>query len=1313
MIKIRNFCDFHCLISILFRFSPLIFILFLFISIQTGRFIEWHQPLIGPSVLYWNIHSLLILFSLLSFNRDYFTIDCKQIYCDFNNLCLCQNYSQHYFDITCVNVPMDSFPNLTELSIRDQRYRHLYRVRIIGSKHLTRIEAGHFDNIMTLASLSITKTRLIHIDPQTFIMTPISSTLTSLDLSYGNLYEIPFEAIEPLNELRWLSLKGNQIESIQNSMIHSNKLQNDRNHHRSSQGIMTNRSISNNIGLKSLKTLLLNENQLVLIEDRSFRNFPSLELINFDHNMIERIEGDPFPSNLKSLYLSNCLLRKIPFESIQNLPLLELLQLKGNLINHLSPFKLSVRRIQLIDLSHNLITRIPEDLFANFNGQPTSFNFDTINTNTINRSRNGTKNNAREDGEQQNNSNSMDSTIYNFDFHYENGMNESATNHRSSIDWRLPSSSLRIDQLYLDFNFIQSLPNGVFRGVLIHKLSISNNRLTSSQIDPETFQGPTEFGLKVLDFNYNLIDGYPIALKSLRSLQRLSLRNNRIDRIDSDAFERCTSTLENLDLSQNLFEEIPSKALNRLKNLIKLNMHDNVIQSVNKNSLEGWCRKLKSLTLSKNGLVHLDPDAFHQCNQLSELRLGGNKFLHLQANLFDANNLSKLQLLDLSSLRKVDWIEQSGNNRHHANHFDEENKYNSNGNKRSKNQLNLIANNQSEESLYEKNILSQLKWLQFDFNRIEKIPPEMIRLFPRIKHLDLQNNLIKTIENDDFKGLNNLTSIILSNNNIRVLRTSSFENLKQLESLTLHFNRIKTIQTHSFNRLPRLQSLVLSKNQINYLWPDSFYNLSTQSRSLTLMLDDNRIQCFSVDCLRNIFLRNNLEKAHPQQNRSTQFVQDFSLYLNISHNRIKTFENCSNYWTFSQRRNRKNFEHTFNQHHHHHRHQQSSRSRIEISVLDLSHNQIENFQREFFDEFCSNTLSLLINNNLIRSLPLKLFIQCKRLQTLSLNYNLIQNVRNDLDFISDETNTNDDDMIGLNKSNSNDRDRIIKHFSIQSLSLHHNSIVNLQGFAEIFDRSLRLKILNLDHNKIESLPFDIFHRTSLISLSISSNLLESLDSSGDLNDKCFGISGSLKYLDLSKNLLSSLPKRILHCQNLIELILSENRIYLIDTILMRPLSRLLINLQRLELNQNPIDFNHFDRKIRADFDFLNNNSMLLVLNLNHLNLVRLQELNLPYLHTLDLSWNNLNSIHNRIFSQTRNIRSLNLASNRLNEIPKNIWKYITRLQHLNLCDNPIDVLDSSSFAGLKFLRFLDIRGLNLQFIDSRIFIYQRCRLSNN
>lgn len=1142
---------------------------------------------------------------------NHFTIESKQIYCDFNRLCLCQNYTSQYMDVTCVNVPLDSMPELSH-------YQHLYRVRIIGARLLTQLYPGSFQNLITLASLAITNSRLFYVNPDTFRDSAIRHTLTTLDLSYGSLLEMPIQALVHLHQLQWLSLKGNQIEMIKHKEMAE---------------------------LSSLRTLLLNENLLFILEDKSFQKFTNLELINFDDNMIERVEGNPFPSTIRSLYISNCLLRKIPFDSIQNLPKLEILQLRGNLISHLSPFKLAVNKIQLIDLSHNLISLIPNDLFANF---------DRINIDNVSLNNNG------QYGQQQES------------YH---------------------EPLLKIEQFYLDFNFIQSLSSDLFRSVLIEKLSITNNRISSELISPNAFQGPTANGLKVLDLNYNLIDNYPTALKKLKSLRHLLLKNNRINKIDADSFNNCALTLEVLDLSQNLIEQIPRMALNGLKNLIRLNLHDNLITKIYKNDFTGGlCSKLKSLTISKNNLDYLEWETFETCTKLTELRLGGNKLLQISPYSL-AKWLNKLQLLDLSSLNSVVWMSQAN--------------YDGNNDDGNKNQT-------AEQRLVP--LFTNVKWVQLDFNFLKIIPNKLMELFPNIKHLDLQNNFINNVT-DELKLATNLTSIILSNNNLTTISSHSFSGLSFLESITLYFNRIEKIQTRSFEYLPRLQSLVLSKNQINYIEPNAFYNLSNYSNSLAVMLDGNNLRCLSV---------NTFQYISGQQ-------PEFSLYLNASHNQIKTFANCQMNNGIDRNENdvrndvdgddevdeedddeydehllsavefkiNNNANHEYSMANYNGTMGQIVRAAsnqlgqtLAIRVLDISHNQIVKLTSHFLFGFCTKTLSLLANNNLIRSLPIYLFTVCAQLQTLSLNHNLITNVyhgnvkrrqKNILSIINNDYRPFNNGQLNL--------------ISIQTLGLHHNLIKDLNSFSLIFKNAPNLKTLHLNHNQLELIPANLFYQTSIVNLNLAHNRLK-LD---EPVDECFGIKATLKYLDISFNLLSTIPKRLLFCQNLIELIISNNRIHTFKFI--TPLCHVLTHLQRLELNDNPIQFDAYNEN--TNLQFLNNNSMLSILNLNNLNIFQLEEFNIPYLHTLDLSKNNITNINSRLLSRSRNVRILNLAENQLHEVPKHIWKYITRLQNLNLRNNPIDILDSSSFAGLKHLRYLDIRGLNLQYIDSRIFIYQR------
>ncbi|KAI2804927.1 Leucine Rich Repeat [Blomia tropicalis] len=1115
------------------------------------------------------------------------SIEPKQINCDFNQLCLCQNYTIQYVDVTCINVPLVSVPVLSQ-------YPHLYRIRLIGVAELTQLQANSFERLITLASLTISKSRLSFVNESTFAQSSIKKTLSTVEFSYGRLVEIPVNALVHLNQLQWLSLKGNQIE-----MIRSKDL----------------------VGLSSIRTLLLNENWLSIVEDHTFESLSTLELIDFDGNMIERVEGTPFPQSLKSLSISNCLLRKIPFASLQNLANLEVLQLRGNLISHLSPFKLAMHTMELIDLSHNLISNLPNDLFASFN--------QTHKWTYSNRTRNG----------------EMPPT--------------SSSSSSSSPPSPPPPSPLplfTIRKFYLDFNFIHSIPPELFRAVQIEKLTLSSNRISSSLIAPNAFAGPLERSLKVLDLNYNLIDKYPVALKSLQALRQLLLKNNRIKQIDSDAFHQCSRTLEVLDLSQNLLSRMPREALSPLRQIVKVNMHDNLIDKLNQLDLRGWCHTLKSLTLSKNNLQSIE-GAFEPCPHLTELRLGGNKLLQMDAKALGPY-LGRLRLLELSSLHNVQhWLSE-------------------------------MAKHVPMQSL------NQVKWLQFDYNQLTTIPSHLVKLFPSLMYLDLQNNHIENIK-DELSQLTNLTTIILSHNSIDRLNKSTFRALNRLESIAIYYNRIRTIKSGAFDNLPKLHSLVLSKNMIETIETGAFRSISFNASSLTLMLDENRLRCLSADTFAHIGRPSMMDNvsSSSSSSSSSSASSEFMLYLNVSHNQIETFANCphndnndevvqlSSSLLSSNESSDIEWADGSNQ----------RMQTLPIRVLDLSFNRITTLTGHFFHTFCSNVFSLLANNNLIRSLPTDWLWLCPHLQTLSLNYNHISEAAT----FTRTVWTGNRQLIGSRLTNSTTTTNTDVVLQIQTLSLRANMIKTLTSFESLFDKLVNLKWLDLSFNQIETIPLNFLNKTALIKLNLSHNRLQS----DELGDQCFGVR-SLKYLDITHNLLTTLPDRLASCIQLIELLASNNQIHSFNYL--APLARTLTQLQRLDLFENPIK----SHEQRANFVFLNNHSMLDSLNLNWLNIEHLDELNVPYLHRLELSGNSISNINSKVLSRCRNLRWLNLSHNSFNNVPKHIWKYVIRLRHLDLCENPIEVLDSSSFAGLKYLKTLDIRGLKLQYIDSRIFLYQ-------
>ena len=860
---------------------------------------------------------------------------------------------------------------------------------------------------------------------------------------------------------------------------------------------------------------------------------------------------------------------------------------------------------------------------------------------------------------------------------------------------------MEIRSLHLDFNFITALPPALFSTVRIEKLTLSSNRIAEL---PETlfaWPSPLAASLAVLDLNYNLLEGLS-ALRPLTALRQLTLKNNRIREIAQPdlVFEGCSATLELLDLSQNLLEAMP--VFNRLQSLVKVNLHQNLIRRLAAADFEGggWCARLRSLSLSKNSLTSVEADTFRSCSSLTELRLGGNRLLQLDSRTVDglaAALGSSLRLLDFSSLGSLErWISE-----------DEE---------------------EDQTSLQQ---FPHVKWLQLDLNALKRLPKALGRRLPSLRHLDLQNNAIsgELGGGELLRQFSNLTTLILSQNRLTTLKRGAFAGLSRLESVALYYNRIERIEQGAFSGLPRLHSLVLTANQLASVEVGAF-QLSTLATStsagqsaaaaaaaaVTVMLDQNRLQCLAANSFSLLIETTTTEKTSnyslngaefPRVNRTSTLYNInnnnsmLRLYLNVSHNQIKTFSpDCSpssgtadsekveeekeeeeeEGSSFTPNKLANQAGQTLKQSQ---SSSQSWRLPLPIRVLDVSANRLAGqLSHYFLTVFCSSAVSLIANQNQLRRLPARLPAS---LQTLSLNHNQIMGVAENEE---EEKKGKEEQVEKLSTSSR-----------LHTLSLRHNAIADLTSFRAFFARLPALKALDLTGNRLEAIPGRrFFAGTSLVKLILADNRL-TLEDDGDgdmsdMDDSCFGLSASLKVLDLGGNRLAALSQRLLACSALVELLASGNRIASYRT-LASPLVRALPLLQRLDLQaQQQQKDEHQRSSTSLSLAFLANHSSLSSLNLNHLaiggglfgggggdsgdgggdshhshnhnhNHQQAQILAVPFLHRLELAGNGLPTIGSRTLSRCRNIRHLNLAANRLQEVPKHVWKYLTRLRYVS------------------------------------------------
>lgn len=180
------------------------------------------------------------------------------------------------------------------------------------------------------------KVKIIHRDIR------LLKNLIKLDLSNNFIRHLPEEICE-LTYLNWLNLSNNKLESLPNNM---NKLV-----HLEELGLGMNKltKLPKLDKLLKLKILPLFKNNLTEVED-SLRYCRSIEKLDFSDNKLKKLPD--FLLKLTSLRYLNC---------------------KGNLIEHIDDENLEYinSKINMIDLSENLLTSVPFKFFKVFSNLTT------------------------------------------------------------------------------------------------------------------------------------------------------------------------------------------------------------------------------------------------------------------------------------------------------------------------------------------------------------------------------------------------------------------------------------------------------------------------------------------------------------------------------------------------------------------------------------------------------------------------------------------------------------------------------------------------------------------------------------------------------------------------------------------------------------------------------------------------------------------------------------------------------------------------------------------------------------------------------
>jgi Leucine-rich repeat (LRR) protein len=156
------------------------------------------------------------------------------------------------------------------------------------------------------------------------------------------------------------------------------------------------------------------------------------------------------------------------------------------------------------------------------------------------------------------------------------------------------NNTLKVNDLKLDYNYIEELQEGVFKSLMPRRVYLGMNRI--KHIDKNAFQG-VEDTLELFDMERNKLNNISEAFNQLKNLRYLYISNNNISTVRVDAFSSFSETLRALSLSGNHISTFPRDALRLCTELSHLNIGYNDIKEVVAQDFLGWASKIDTLIL--------------------------------------------------------------------------------------------------------------------------------------------------------------------------------------------------------------------------------------------------------------------------------------------------------------------------------------------------------------------------------------------------------------------------------------------------------------------------------------------------------------------------------------------------------------------------------------------------------------------------------------------------------------------------------------------------------------------------------------------
>jgi Leucine-rich repeat (LRR) protein len=891
-----------------------------------------------------------------------------------------------------LNIKNKFITNISNSNVKELFTLNL-RILFINECKLKTFDRNTFKTMLNLNKLSLARNEIDSISGMAFNYFS-QSNIFELYLSENKLNKIQCGQFNDMSKLRLLYIDHNYVASIEVGSfdnlknlielnLHANRLNKIEHGYFNALSNLQVLFVDNNLiesievnsfdSMFKLKRLHLHSNKIKEIQNKNLYERKELETLYLYQNNIETIETIPFYTlySLKKLYLSSNKIKSVKFVNFIDLQKLEELKLNKNEIGSLEINTFIVlENLCALDLSANKIAKLVSGVF------------------------NGLLNVKR------------------LDLHL-NDINYIESNALAHL--------LSLTSLNLDSNRILTLKSIQFNSNLI-ELSCRFNMLSNlSEINATS--------LKQLDISFNRIQTIRLVTH-LSRLEHLDLSQNRLVKIEVNAFSKLANNLEHLNLSGNKLDLKNGESLFSSQSRLEfIDLSFNDIKYIDSNSTFQHMSSLKALNMSYNKLSYLDSFIFGYLSQLSDLNLASNNLKNLSKDCFFTLNHLKVLKLGFNQLEYVDFYV----NNNSLEIFDLEHnkialiKANDFEFKLNLTLLNLNSNPITEIHAKAFVNLRALKTLKISNTSVNLLPVtktlvqlDLSNLFNlslssddylsrQIEWINVANASIRNVSfhrflsnrtvyvdfsfnsvtRDDLKMLDSsLQTLILRRCNLHELSQINFDKLFNLKHLDVSSNNLTFLSLTLFERTKNLEHLDLSSNGLNefgVVLPRGLKHLNLENNQLTTV-SDVFYDYFSIETLK---LGNNRLSVYPSFEISLNLnsIDTFKeIHLGQNHiNKIKYFS-----YIFGQLNST-----TFESNNISYIENDAFLNCRSLQYLSLAHNRLTKITVNNF-HYLFSLVHLNLSFNDIIFIENNSFENLNKLTTLDLNFNNLISIENEM-----------------------------------------------------------------------------------------------------------------------------------------------------------------------------------------------------------------------------------------------------------------------------------------------------------------------------